>query len=305
MNNGSLNGLLLIDKPVGITSHDVVSRLRRVLKTREIGHSGTLDPLASGLMVCLMNEGTKLSQFVTEKNKEYRLTLKLGQRSDTYDNTGEVVDVLTPVPDLNKVLEVAEGLQGRLLLKIPIFSAAKIQGKRLYEYARAGIEIETPEKEMNFWGLKIEDTSQFPELTFVLSCSKGSFIRAWIHQLGEMLGCGAIMTQLRRTKTALFSIEQALKLDDIQGQQDILSSRGAFIPLSEALSEIKSIPVLGRDLLLIRNGQISYDLKSKLISVFNPEKDHYIQVVHKKTGSLLAVIALDSLKGFFIKRAFH
>ncbi len=299
------SGLLLVDKPSGITSHDVVSRLRKVLHTREIGHSGTLDPLASGLMVCLLNEGTKLSQFVLEKNKEYQVTLKLGFRSDTYDSTGVVEMVSAEIPKWEKVMEIAQGLQGDLRLPVPLFSATKIDGKKLYVYARQGIPIEPPHKLMKFWGLALEERSQFPSFTFLITCSKGSFIRAWVHRLGELLGCGAIMTDLRRTKSSIYHIKDALPLSGIDSLQDFISKSGSFIPMSQALSEVKSVSVLGRDSVFIKNGQISYDLRTRLISIFNPLEDEFLRIIHQKTGDLLALIALDSKKGFVIRRVFH
>lgn len=307
MATSHLNGLLLVDKPSGITSHDVVARLRKILKTKEVGHSGTLDPLASGLMVCLINEGTKLSQFVLEKNKEYILTLKLGVKSDTYDSEGQVEATNISIPSEERVIEEAEKLQGELLLPVPIYSAAKVNGKKLYEYARNGEEVIIPQKIMKFWNLNIlkDQSVEFPHMRFSITCSKGSFIRAWVHKLGEILGCGAILVELRRTKSSFFTLDHALKLDSIEGIDDLIKKPLAFIPLSHALRDVKSVSVQGRDLNFIKNGQISYELRGRLISLFNPETDQYIQIIDQKSGNLLAVIALDTQRGLFIKRVFH
>ncbi|HPI40839.1 MAG TPA: tRNA pseudouridine(55) synthase TruB [Pseudobdellovibrionaceae bacterium] len=299
------SGLLLIDKPSGITSHDVVSRLRKALKTKEIGHSGTLDPLASGLMVCLLNEGTKLSQFVLEKNKEYTLTLKFGLRSDTYDSMGVVEMVNAPLPSKEDALLAAQNLQGDLLLPVPLYSATKVDGKKLYEYARSGVHVEVPQKIMKFWNLKFEDALEFPSMRFSIVCSKGSFIRAWVHRLGEILGCGAILTDLRRTKSSIYSLDKAVPLDSISSMGDFQIKEGSFIPLSQALSEIKAVYVLGRDFVFIKNGQISHELRTRLISIFNPLEDEYLRVINQKTGELLALIALDPRKGFVVRRVFH
>ncbi|NUN07430.1 MAG: tRNA pseudouridine(55) synthase TruB, partial [Bdellovibrio sp.] len=152
-NNTQFNGLLLVDKPSGISSHDVVAKLRRILSTKAVGHSGTLDPMASGLMACLINEGTKLSQYILEGDKGYRVRAQFGLRTDTLDVTGQTLETRPVDLTRDQVLAAATALQGEMELEVPIYSAIKVQGKKLYEYAREGEEekVALPKKVMKFW----------------------------------------------------------------------------------------------------------------------------------------------------------
>lgn len=304
MNNIEFNGLLLVDKPAGISSHDVVSRLRRILKTKAVGHSGTLDPMASGLMACLINEGTKLSQYILEGDKGYRLKAQFGLKTDTLDITGAVLET-RPIPVLTKemIQQAAESLVGEFEFPVPIYSAIKIQGKKLYEYARQEEAVEIPKKLMKFWDLQLLDWgADWAE--FDIKCSKGSYIRTWIEQLGEKLGCGATMTALRRTYSAPYRLEQAATLEDIEKSVQAGDFGAQFVPISCALPQVKRIRIKGQDRVLLGNGQISHDLRRQLISMFDPGKDQYVQVLDLETDKLMAIIGLETGKGFVIKRVF-
>lgn len=294
-----MNGLLLINKPSGLTSHDVVSRVRRILNIKEVGHSGTLDPLATGLMVLLIGEATKLSSYVTEGDKSYLVGIKLGVTTDTLDITGQI---LSEKKVLNSELEIentAVQLAGEFQLPIPLFSAKKIDGKKLYEYAREGESIVPPKKTMKFWNVTKVDPLQFH-----MHCSKGSFIRSWVQLLGEQLGPGATMSSLKRTSSHKFSLDGALTLEALGelGAQEI-SSR--LIPLDQALEGVKSIRIKGQDAALMKNGQISHPLRSQLITKFNPDQDKVIQILPEEKGKILALIGLEKGQGFKIKRVFN
>ena len=306
----SLHGLLLVDKPSGMTSHDVVSRVRRLANTKEVGHSGTLDPLASGLMVVLIGEATKLSSIVTEGDKAYEVQLQLGIETDTLDITGQV-EKTTPV-NLKKdeVIAKALKLMGEMQLPIPLFSAKKIDGKKLYEYAREGEAVEIPSKAMTFWDVTyVENLEAEKEhrYSFHLNCSKGSFIRSWVKLLGEQLGCGAAMSALRRTKSHDFGVTQAQPLEALLAEKDAntLDMTQRIVPLTEAVSDGKVVKVDGHDELLLNNGQISHDLRSKLIVGFNPGQDQWIFATSKATKQVLAIIGLEPEVGFKIKRGFR
>lgn len=294
-----MNGLLLINKPAGITSHDVVSRVRRILKTKEVGHSGTLDPLATGLMVLLIGEATKLSAYVTEGNKSYLVGVKLGITTDTLDITGQVLTEKPLSCSEEEICSVALNLTGEFDLPIPMFSAKKIEGKKLYELAREGVEIIVPNKIMKFWNITREGQMQFH-----LHCSKGSFIRSWVKLLGEKLGCGATLSSLERTSSHQFQLKDAITLEQLEslGAQDV--SR-YLISLDRALKDVKSIRIKGQDAVLMKNGQISHPLRSQLITRFNPENDELIQVLPEEKGKLLALIGLEKGQGFKIKRVFN
>ncbi len=294
-----MNGLLLVNKPSGLTSHDVVARVRRILGTKEVGHSGTLDPLASGLMVLLIGEATKLSAYVTEGDKSYQVSLKLGVTTDTLDSTGKVLSEkpVTTAPD--EVTKTALSLAGDFNLPIPMFSAKKVDGKKLYEYARAGEEIEQPSKIMKFWNITSVSASEYS-----LSCSKGSFIRSWVQLLGESIGCGATMTGLKRTSSHNFHLDDAKSLEEFEALGAATVS-SLLVPLDSALKGVKSIRVKGQDAGLMRNGQISHSLRSQLIARFNPTDDRIIQILPEEKGKLLALVGLEEGKGFTIKRVFN
>jgi tRNA pseudouridine55 synthase len=295
-----LNGLLLINKPQGLTSHDVVSRVRRILQTKEVGHSGTLDPLATGLMVLLIGEATKLSSYVTEGDKSYKVGVKLGVTTDTLDVTGQVLSENAVTQNLDEINKSALNLMGALDLPIPMFSAKKIDGKKLYEYAREGEVIEQPRKVMKFWNIE-----QTPEkLQFHLHCSKGSFVRSWVALLGETLGCGATMQSLERTSSHQFSLNDAISLEELEkiNAQEVSKK---LISLDQALKNVKFIRVKGQDAALMKNGQISHTLRSQLITRFNPDVDEVIQIFPEEKGKLLALIGLEKSQGFKIKRVFN
>ncbi|KYG60365.1 tRNA pseudouridine(55) synthase TruB [Bdellovibrio bacteriovorus] len=300
------NGLLLVDKPSGISSHDVVARLRRILKTKAVGHSGTLDPMASGLMVCLVNEGTKLSQYILEGDKGYRVRAQLGVRTDTLDTTGEVLEKVSVEFPKERILAEAFKLQGEMELEVPIYSAIKVQGKKLYEYARQGQEeqVVIPKKMMNFWDVEaVEIGPDWAE--FDIKCSKGSYIRTWVDLLGKALGCGAAMSSLRRTWSAPYHLPQAQTLEQIEQAYTGAPPWGtAFVGMEHALPQIKRIRIKGQDKVLLGNGQISHDLRSQLITVFRPSEDQYVQVLAQDTGHLLALVGLEEGRGFVLKRVF-
>ena len=306
----SLHGLLLVDKPSGMTSHDVVSRVRRLAGTKEVGHSGTLDPLASGLMVVLLGEATKLSSIVTEGDKAYEVQVQLGIETDTLDITGQVEKTTPVAVKKDEVVAKALALLGEMQLPIPLFSAKKIDGKKLYEYAREGEEVEIPSKSMTFWDVTyIENLEAEKEnrYSFHLHCSKGSFIRSWVKLLGEQLGCGATMSALRRTKSHDFTVGQALGLEGLMAAKDAgsLDLANTIVPINEAIGGVRNIKVHGHDEVLLNNGQISHDLRSKLIVLFNPERDQWVFASSRDNKQVLAIIGLEPEVGFKIKRGFR
>lgn len=294
--------MLLIDKPQGLTSHDVVARVRRIYKTKEVGHSGTLDPLATGLMVLLIGEATKLSSFVTEGDKSYRVGIKFGVTTDSLDVTGKVLTEKNVDCTFEQICDEALKIQGEHLLPIPMLSAKKIDGKKLYEYAREGVQVEQPSKIMKFWS--VTPVGVLKNIQFDISCSKGSFIRSWVQCLGEKLICGAVMSSLVRTRSHQYSLNDAIDLDSLEklseGERLV-----RLVPLDQAIAGVKSIRARGQDATLMKNGQISHKLRRELISKFNPEVDEVIQILPEEKGKLLALIGLEKGQGFKIKRVFN
>lgn len=304
-NNKTFHGLLLVDKPSGISSHDVVARLRRILGTKSVGHSGTLDPMASGLMACLINEGTKLSQYILEGDKGYRVRAQFGIRTDTLDVTGQTLETKPVDLSRERILQEALKLQGEMELEVPIYSAVKVQGKKLYEYAREGENeaVVIPKKIMKFWDVTpVEIGPDWAE--FDIKCSKGSYIRTWVDLLGKALGCGGAMSALRRTWSSPYHLPQAQTLEAIEAAVKGDGQSSAFVPMESALPQVKRIRVRGQDRVLLGNGQISHDLRSQLITAFKPSEDQYVQILAQDSGEMLALVGLEQGRGFVLRRVF-
>jgi tRNA pseudouridine55 synthase len=211
-----LEGVLLVDKPGGCTSHDVVSRLRRKLAMKRIGHAGTLDPMATGLLIMLIGKATRISQYLISLDKEYEGTVVLGTVTDSQDADGRILEA-RPVPPLSEaeVLAAMKTFLGDQYQMPPMFSAIKIDGVPLYKKARQGEEVE---REPRFIRVSSFELTGFalPQFSFRLRCSKGSYVRTIAHDLGQKLGCGAHLGALRRTATDRFRVEESLTLDQIE-----------------------------------------------------------------------------------------
>lgn len=297
----SFHGLVLVRKPSGITSHDVVARLRRILGTKSVGHAGTLDPMAEGLMVALVGEATKLSQYILEGDKAYQLKARLGLETDTLDITGQTLKTSPVNVTADQVRETGLNLQGEMSLQVPIYSAIKIQGQKLYDYARKEQEVEIPHKDMKFWNLEFLGFDG-GEVEFRFHCSKGSYVRSWIELLGVQLGCGAAMSSLTRFWSDPYALEEAITLEDLEVELKAGRPVSAMVPMEQALSKVKRVRVKGYDQTLLSNGQISHELRSFLITMFDPQKDEIIQVLSLTSGKLLALVGIEKDRGFVIKR---
>ncbi len=302
------HGLLLIDKPSGLTSHDVVNRIRHIFNTREVGHAGTLDPMASGLLVVLMGEATKISDFVLNENKSYQMRVRLGVRTDTMDLTGQVLSHEEVRQSADKIRETARSLVGTFMWTVPAYSAAKVNGQKLYQMARTQTPVELPVKEMTFWNLEISEVSQ-QGIEAHVECSKGSYIRRWASELGERLGCGATLESLRRTTCEPYRLTEALALEEVEKVVGNLSAPcGAIVPLRQTLSTWRAISVRGRDERLVQNGQVPVELDRRLL----PEKRQATQsnqaigvkILSAETGEMLALLQAQPHQGLKICRVF-
>ncbi len=210
-----MNGILIVDKPSGMTSHDVVHDIRRKFRMRRVGHAGTLDPLATGILILLLGQATKLSNRFIGFDKAYAATMKLGTVTDTADIEGKITDE-KPYAHItqNQVEDVMRAFEGEQEQLPPMYSAVRHKGKKLYELARQGIEVERQTRKVNISCLKMESFG-LPEVSFYMECSKGTYVRQLAADMGHRLGCGACITQIRRVKTGPFVIEQAANLSDI------------------------------------------------------------------------------------------
>lgn len=208
------DGVLLIHKPYGITSFDVVARVRRLYGTKKVGHTGTLDPIATGLLPVLVGRAVKASEFLTEKDKEYVAGLRLGLTTDSEDITGNVLTECSNIPDSETVLQTARQFTGEIMQVPPMYSALKVGGEKLVDLARKGIIIERQARPITVHELDIE--GEGADYTMRVFCSKGTYIRTLCADIGAKLGCGGIMTSLIRTKTGGFSLNEAHTLEELE-----------------------------------------------------------------------------------------
>ncbi|MFQ3584966.1 MAG: tRNA pseudouridine(55) synthase TruB [Cyanobacteriota bacterium] len=222
---GSSEGFLNLDKPAGFTSHDCVAVVRRVLRTRKVGHGGTLDPAATGVLPIAVGRATRFLSFLSG-DKAYRATFRLGQRSDTDDAEGQI-QVGSPCPNLGReqVEQLLQEFMGEIEQVPPLYSAVKQQGKKLYQLARAGVEaseLQLEPRRVVIHQLQIVQwwPGDFPEIDLEITCGPGTYIRAIARDLGEKLGCGGLMSRLRRLQSGPFRIEESLPLDLWQGSAD-------------------------------------------------------------------------------------
>ena len=232
--NDDPEGILLVYKPQGITSHDVVDRVRRIYRMKKVGHAGTLDPMATGLMIILVGKATKVSQYMMSMDKEYTGTMKLGEETDSQDADGEVV-VTKEVPELSKEQVSAEmkTFLGDQYQTPPMFSAKKVNGQPLYKLARKGKTIAREPRVINISKFEMTDF-RLPEISFLVGCSKGAYIRTIAHDLGQKLGCGAHLNVLRRTAIGKFRIEKADTLEVLK-EESPTALRRKLIPVLQAV----------------------------------------------------------------------
>lgn len=232
-----MEGVLLVDKPAGLTSHDVVYRLRRKLQIKKIGHAGTLDPMATGLLVMLIGKATRISQYLISVDKVYEGEATLGVVTDSQDAEGEVMET-RPVPDLTaaQVGEVMRTFLGDQYQTPPMHSAIKIEGVPLYRMARKGVEVEREPRFIRIASFDLVNYSP-PKLSFTLHCTKGTYVRTIAHDLGHKLGCGAHLSALRRTGSGHFAIAQCLPLDQIEGLS-LPEIEKRLIPVYEAAPSV-------------------------------------------------------------------
>lgn len=232
-----MNGVIIIDKPKGKTSHDIVGILRKKFGTRRVGHTGTLDPLATGVLPVCIGNATRAADMLIESDKKYRATFLLGKRSDTLDIEGQITEeneVSVSEEDVRRVVSEFIGEQDQIP---PMYSAIKKDGKKLYDLAREGIEIEREPRRINIYSIDICDIA-LPTVTIDVHCSKGTYIRSLCDDIGTKLGCGAVMTELRRTYTAGFAIEDAYTIDELDKLEDLSGTLKTTDSLFLSLPEI-------------------------------------------------------------------
>lgn len=247
----AMNGFLVIDKPQGATSFDVVRTIRRTLKVRRVGHCGTLDPMATGVLPIAIGEATRLVEFVMDGEKIYQGTLKLGETTDTQDAEGTILTrcAINGV-DRVGIERVVATLRGSIEQLPPMYSALKRDGVPLYELARKGIEVERAKRTIEIYRFEICSVA-LPFVTFEVTCSKGTYVRTLAHDLGAKLGCGAHLTALRRLKSGAFTAAAAISLEQLQNETQLALQ---LLPVSSALAALPALALSGEALLRLKNG---------------------------------------------------
>ena len=296
-----INGVINVYKEVGYTSRDAVSRLTGILRQRKIGHTGTLDPAAEGVLPMCVGKATKLCELLTDHKKQYVAVMKLGIATDTEDTTGEIVEETCflenwyeeniTIDNLTKVISKFIGIQYQTP---PMYSAKRVNGKRLYELAREGKVIERKPCEITVYGIEIKNIDIINrEITIVVDCSKGTYIRTLCKDIGGELGCKAAMKSLLRTKTGDFYLENSYKLDDIEKIVKEERLEEILIPIEKIFHKLRRIDVMGYSSILLDNGGIVKAEDVGFQSDTDEMKDGEKFRMYNKDGEFRAIYSYD------------
>ncbi|MDU7114874.1 MAG: tRNA pseudouridine(55) synthase TruB [Peptoniphilus harei] len=257
-----IDGLLIFDKEKGITSHDLVYKVRKKLGIKKVGHTGTLDPMATGVLVISIGKGTKTSDYILSSDKVYEAKIKLGVLTDSYDITGKILeeeDVCFTDEDIKDTLIK---FTGKISQRPPIYSALKVKGKKLYEYAREGKDVEIKKRDVEIYKIELLDFNGKDEFTILTKVSKGTYIRSLANDLGRSLGTYGTLTELRRIRTGSFKIEDAIKVSDFE-KSSLDEIKEKILPMDLALIDFKRIDIPKSFCEKFIMGQF-YKLKEKL-----------------------------------------
>lgn len=247
------HGIINVYKEAGYTSHDVVAKLRGICKQKKIGHTGTLDPDAVGVLPVCLGSGTKVCDLLTDRKKEYIARFRLGCVTDTQDISGNILEENPVTVSAGEAQKAIASFEGESMQIPPMYSALKIKGKKLYELARQGKEVERPARPINIYRLEILE-EEHPEYTIRVVCSKGTYIRTLCHDIGQKLGCGAVMVSLKRTGVGEFDIKDAYKLSELQKLADEQRLLEAVCPVDRLFENLLEIIVKEDGFKALSNG---------------------------------------------------
>ncbi|MDP4162102.1 MAG: tRNA pseudouridine(55) synthase TruB [Bacillota bacterium] len=271
-----MEGILPLFKPAGMTSHDCVFKLRKILKTKKVGHTGTLDPDVTGVLPICIGRATKVAEYITDAGKAYEGEVTLGYSTTTEDASGEIVEKkqVDRILSRNEILKVLQSLSGEIVQTPPMFSAVKVNGKRLYEYARQGIEIERPSRTVTIHNIELLDKRQeFSgeniRFSFRVSCSKGTYIRTLAVMIGELLGFPAHMSHLSRIQSASYTLEDCLTLEDVAEHMETGTIDEVLRPLESALYHLPKYTINDKVAEKVKNGAL-LEVPECLINIEGP-----------------------------------
>lgn len=292
-----MDGILIVNKEKGYTSHDVVGKLRKILGMKQIGHTGTLDPNATGVLPILIGKATKASQYLMEHDKTYIATLKLGERTNTLDGEGEVVEKQTIEESLlnkDKIDAVLQTFLGKQEQIPPMYSAIKIKGKKLYEYAKQGKEIKREPRSIEIYEIKLKKVNkEKKEIIFEVHCSKGTYIRVLCEDIAKKIGTIGYMKELERTEVTPFTIKQALTLQQIEQQKENIKKY--LISIEKIFEQKRKIQLDEKKQILFLNGtQLTFPLDNDIYRIYSKEK--FIGIGKIENHLLKRDIILESTK---------
>ena len=292
-----MDGILIINKPKGRTSHDIVAKVKKVVGNK-VGHTGTLDPNATGVLPLLIGKGTLCSQYLIEHDKIYEVVLKLGIKTDTADIEGNIIEekeVVMESLEENNILTVLNSFLGKQEQMPPIYSAIKVNGKKLYEYARKGQAVEIKPRKIEIYKCELKQVNlQEKEISFIVHCSKGTYIRSLCEDIAEKLGTIGYMKELNRIKVGKFKIEQSITIEELENNSLNESfMENHFISIEEKLKEKESIIIPENRLKHFINGvKLSFKLEDDLYKIYN-EKNRFIGIGSVKNNLLKREIIIE------------
>lgn len=275
-----MNGIIILDKPKGMTSFGAVARVRRLCGEKKCGHTGTLDPMATGVLTIMLGATTRFAELLPVSDKAYTASFRLGLVTDTLDITGKVIKTFPITANAEQVKEKLKNFVGEISQLPPMYSAVSVNGQRLYELARNGIEVERKPRNVTVYSARLlAENEEKGEYSLHIECSAGTYIRSLVSDLGEALGCGAVLTELRRTKANGFSLENAVSLEELENAVKNGTISESVLPLDAAMDEYPQITVTaaqakrfsnGGDLLLQR---LRYPKTIGLFRIYDPENN--------------------------------
>ncbi len=303
-----MNGVLPVYKPANMSSAQVVARVKKYLKVKKAGHTGTLDPFATGLVLVALGKATRIAQFLLKSEKTYFATVLLGTQTDTYDRTGQVTSMALPAhmesitqEQVKKAVFRFLGVQEQIA---PSFSALKHEGQPLYKLARKGVMITKPPRPIEIFKIDVA-RMDLPEVDLIIQCSAGTYIRSIAHDLGKMLGCGAHLKDLIRTASGAFTLDRALPLEPVSSSQDSSHkeefqnlARTRMVSMSQSLSFLPEILAHNHLVEKIRHGQPIHEEDAQ-IDMDKYQENSYFRIVDKE-DDLLAVVSFDRQRKQFV-----
>ena len=286
------NGIIVIRKEPGFTSHDVVAKMRGICGQKKIGHTGTLDPAATGVLPVCLGNATKLCDMLADKDKEYVAELLLGMETDTQDTTGTVVAEHEVKVTGQEVQEAVMSFLGEYDQTPPMYSALKVNGKKLYELARAGKEVERKPRKVFIHEIEILEMA-LPSVRFRVVCSKGTYIRTLCADIGEKLSCGGTMKRLERTRVGTFELKDAVTLEELQSLKDSGELEKVIFPVDHVFKKFSELHVLEKWNRLIDNGNSFYPQQTRENYIF--PKDEWVRI-YREDNTFVGIYSFDTVK---------